>query len=796
MFRNYLKSALRNFNRYRGYSLLNIAGLSLGLVASLLMGLWVVDELQYDRFHDGGDRIFQVMNNMGYSGEKIETWTGSPAPYYRIFADDLPEVASSMALFEDNRTFKARNGDVYHENGIIAAPNLFHFFSLPLATGDTSSLFSAPQQIAISSDLALTLFGSDWQISRSALGQSVELKGVGDFTVTAVFEKIPRQSTLQFDYVLSLEDYFTLEPEAREHYGNFYFQTFLKLKPGTNAASVSPKLAAVVNEHSQRDYKESDIFLHAFEDRYLHSKFENGQAAGGRIEYVRLFTVAAIFILLIACINYMNLVTARATRRSREIGIRKVSGATRRMVFNQFMTESILTTLICCVIAMAAAQLLIPFFNEITGKAIVIHYASPLFWLGILSLGVVTGLLAGSYPSVALSSFRVTNILKGQVVKGFNDISLRRGLVILQFVLSITLLIGALVVRSQIQYINNKNLGLDKDNVLMLRLPDALAAQEKYALLKDELGKLDEIAGLTAGSDNPLSVGSATGDPEWEGFSEDKRQVFNVLNIDHDFVETMRIPMAVGEDFSEEMLRDTVSRKYLLNEAAALSMGLDDPLGKKLKFWGDEGRIVGVVRDFHIGSLHQPIQPLILRLDNDWVSMALIRPSPGKTSEAISSVESLLARLAPGAEFDYDFMDQSYAAMYQAEQTTGRLANLFAIAALLISCLGLLGLTAFTAELRTKEIGVRKVLGASVADLVWLLNRELSLLLVVAFALATPLAWYVLRNWLESFAYHINLNAWLFVAAAGLILLVAVVTVSFHSFRVANANPAKSLKYE
>ena len=315
-------------------------------------------------------------------------------------------------------------------------------------------------------------------------------------------------------------------------------------------------------------------------------------------------------------------------------------------------------------------------------------------------------------------------------------------------------------------------------------------------MIRAELIKLPEVAEVTAGTENPLSVGASTGDPEWEGFSEDKRQIFNVLNVDHNFTETMRIPVVAGEDFNEDMLRDTTSRKYLLNETAALAMGLEDPINKKLSFWGDQGRIVGVVRDFHIASLHMPIQPLILRLDQEWVATVLIRPEPGQTSGAIAAVGDLFEKLAPGTVFDYEFMDQSYATMYKAEQTTGRLADLFALAALVISCLGLLGLTAFTAELRTKEIGVRKVLGASVPNLVWLLNRELSLLLLAAFLLATPLAWYLLNGWLDSFTYHIDLNWRMFAAAALLILLISALTISYHSFRAANINPARSLKYE
>jgi hypothetical protein len=414
--------------------------------------------------------------------------------------------------------------------------------------------------------------------------------------------------------------------------------------------------------------------------------------------------------------------------------------------------------------------------------------------MGALALAAITGFLAGSYPALALSSFRILHILKGQIAQGFKDVNLRRGLVVVQFVLALLLIVGAFGVRSQIAYIRDKNIGLDKNNVIHVPLPGELA--EKYALIREELINNPDVAEVTAVDGNPLRVSASTGDPKWEGFSEEQQAIFKVLTVDHDFVELMRVQLAAGEDFTQPMTRDTSERKYIVNEAAARTMNLDDPVGKSLRFWGDEGRIIGVARDFHIASLHEPIAPLILRLSYEGAGQLLIRPAPGRTAAAIDAVGRLHKRLAPEAVFKYEFLDKTYASMYVAEATTGRLADLFALVAVLISCLGLIGLASFNAERRIREIGIRKVLGASGANLFWLLNRELGLLLGLAFAAAVPLAWWLLRNWLGGFAYHTDVDWRLFALSGGLLLLIAVLTVSFHSMRAARANPTESLRME
>lgn len=792
MLRNHLKIAFRSFRRQKETAFINLAGLALGMVAALFILLWVQDELSYDQFHQDKDRIYQVMNNISPGNGEILTWENSPEPYGRTIKKELPEVvaATHQMLWGHVFSFDDR---LFSETGYYASKDFFDVFTYPFLAGNVETALDEPNTIVISERLAEKYFGSNWRRTGRTLGQQILLDDKTEVTVTGVFATPPEHSSLQFDYVQPMESILKQYPDWRNHWGNYWYDLYVKLDKNVDPQSVNAKLVDVIKRNTDLGHPEG-MFLHPLTKKYLYSKFENGKVAGGRIEYVRIFFAAAIFILLIACINYMNLATARSSKRSREVGVRKVVGAGRSSLVGQFMTESVVTTLLAAGIALACTQIFLGNFNALTGKVLFIDLSSFSFWGVFLGVALLVGLLAGSYPAFMLSSFKIINVLKGKISSRISDVNLRRGLVVLQFTLSILLIIGAIGVRNQVSYIKNKNLGIDRNNVVYFEVDHDRV--DKFQVHKERLLNQGAVDGITMVSDNPISIKGATGDPKWEGMQEDEQSIFNVISTDHAFVPTMKIPMVAGTNFEKGMSTDTANFHYIINEAAARQMGYENPLDKRLRFWGYEGRIIGVVENFHFASLHTAIRPLIIRYEPERANRVLLRPAIGRTEEALADAEAAFKELQPSTPFSYEFMDKKYEAMYQGEITTGKLADLFAIIAIIISCLGLLGLAAFTAEQRTKEIGIRKVLGASIGHLLLLLNREFGLLILLAFAIAIPTAWYLLNRWLGQFAYHIEMG-WPAIAVAGLIIvLAAVLTVSFHSIRTATKNPVDSLRYE
>lgn len=795
MLSNYLKLAFRNLWRHKGPSFLNIAGLTLGLITGLLMLMWVNDEQSFDQFHEKKDQLFRVHSLMNAGNDGIDVWRTAPEPWADLAKVNLPEVRNAAVLSNAFQPLKV-DQQSYEEEGCYASPALFDMFSFEVVKGDLGTALAEPNSIVISSSLAAKLFGVNWEREGRTIGQSIEF-GDSPVQVTAVFEDIPFQSSIKFDYVLPLAHYLKERPWARESWGNYNFALFLELNEGADRQLVGDKMFELIKNNTKAGAPENGIFLHAMKDLYLYSKFENGKVAGGRIDYVRIFFWASIFVLLIASINYMNLVTARSSQRAKEVGVRKVVGADKGRLLGQFLVESLVMTMIAGMLTLIITQLLLPAFNQLTAKAITIGLTNVTFWglFAVVLLG--TALVAGSYPAILLSSFKVMSVLKGKLKTSWLSIQLRRGLVVLQFSLSILLLIGALVVRQQIGFFKTKDLGLNRNNVILFntwRLGEENV--EKMDVLRAELLQLPEIAEVAAADSNPLSIEGMTGDPEWEGFQEGDQSIFTILTIDHTFLGAMDIPIVEGQAFEEGMPTDSANFKYIINEEAAVQMGLEDPLNKRLQFWGDHGRIIGVVKDFHFSSLHEPIKPLILRYQPEKAWGMLVKPSPGQTKEAITALENMQQKLAPANEFEYTFLDQYYEKMYRSEERTSDLADLFAIIALLISTLGLFGLATFMAEQRTKEIGIRKVLGASMGNILLILNKELGQLIALAFVIATPVAWWLMNSWLEKFAYHMTIG-WQVVGMAGLILiLVALFTVSFHSIKTALSNPIEALKYE
>ena len=566
------------------------------------------------------------------------------------------------------------------------------------------------------------------------------------------------------------------------------------LRQGTNAKAFEKKITRFLDNYNKEQTPHSYIRLgiQRYGDIYLHSNFDKrGELSGGRIQYVQLFSIVAIFILLIACINFMNLTTARSVKRAKEIGVRKVVGAMRFALIRQFIGEALLIVLIAVVISVTLVMLILPQFNQLTGKQIQIPFNDSTFWLMIAGLLLVTGFVSGSYPALYLSSFKPVRVLKGSLTFSRSALWFRKGLVVFQFMLSIILIIGTIVVSKQVNYIQTVNLGYDRENLVYVPLEGDLTG--KYELFKNQAIQMPGIKGITRITDEPTQINNGTGGVAWEGKDPNADIDFTHAAVGYDFVKTMHLQMAQGRDFSKDFATDSVG--YIINESALKIIGYKDPIGKPLTFWQKKGTIIGVLKDFHFNSLHTKINPMVLRLGEDigW-GAALVRTAPGKTKEALASLEKICKDLNPKFPFTYKFSDEEYQKLYTSEQVVSQLANYFSFLGIFISCLGLLGLVIFTAEQRTKEFGIRKVLGASPVSLFNLLSREFLLLVLIAMFIASPLAWIAMNKWLQNYEYRVDISWWMFVTAGVLAILIALITVSFQAIKAAIANPVKSLR--
>jgi len=789
MIKNFFRIAVRNLRKHKGYSFLNIFGLAMGMTCSLLILLWIRDEQSVDNFHAKGDRIYRVYERQYFDG-KIETGYYTPGVLAAEMKKVLPEVELAAGFsWEDNSTFQV--GDkILKEKGSAAGADYFQMFSYPLLQGSPASALTGPSSIAISRKMAVDFFGS----AREAIGKPIRYQNNKNFTVMAVFEDQPENVTNKFDYLLNWDAFLDDNSWAKE-WGNNGPNTYLLLRKDANPALVTKKITRFLDNYNKEQGKgfRIELGMQRAADVYLHASFKDGVIAGGRIEYVRLFSIVAIFILLIACINFMNLTTARSAGRAKEIGIRKVVGAVRPALVRQFISEAVLLSFFSMILALGMVILLLPAFNQLTGKHIFFPYGSSSFWLWMAALTLITGAIAGSYPALFLSSFQPIRVLKGTLKFTAGAALFRRGLVVFQFVLSIVLIIGTIVVAGQINYVRTINLGFDREDLLYIPLEGDLTA--KFKVFKEQASHLPGVSDMARISQAPTSIENTTGGVDWDGKDPNVRPMFTQVSAGYDLARTLHLQFVAGRDFSKDFATDSVG--YILNEAALKKIGYKDPIGRRLTFWDKKGKIVGILKDFHFNSLHTPILPLVIRLreEESW-GEAMVRTKAGQTKQALAGLEQLCKQLNPKFPFSYRFADEEYQKLYKSESIVQRLSNCFACLAICISCLGLLGLAMFTAEQRTKEFGIRKVLGARAGTLFGLLSREFLLLVLVAFLLASPLAWWAMHTWLQNFAYHIAVRWWVFLLAGGAALLIALLTVSFQAMKVAVANPVKSLRAE
>ncbi len=784
MFKNILKVALRVFWKEKGYSFLNILGLTVGISASLLLFLYIQDEYSVNRFHTKYERTYQVMEHQNYSSGTVFTTTANPGPLMEAFKEEMPEIEHMVQMSWPVEKLFILADKTFKETGRAVSSDFFHLFDFPLVDGTKEGSLTAPDQVYLSESLARKMF------SGSAMDETVTVNGWGEYRVAGVFEDVPANSTFQFDFVINNQKWWD-DNTWLEDWGNNGIRHFLSLHQGVDEAGFEAKIKGYVK--SKDEGSVIDLFLHPLGDVYLKSGFKDGIQSGGRIVYVRLFSVVAVFILLIACINFMNLATARSSKRAKEVGVKKVVGSTRSYLITQFMAESILMALISSILAGLVIMLVLPGLNEFTSKAMQFSLLNISDFAILASIAFVVGVLAGSYPSLFLSSFAPIKVLKGAFKSSGWSNGIRKGLVVFQFLISTFLIMGTLVVHNQISYVKNKNLGYNKDNLVHLPVEGDL--RDKADLFKSKMLENPNIKSVTGTSVLPIYMGSSTsGGFRWDGKDPENTQLFQVLLVEDDFFETFGMTMADGRPFDKKLLSDSAS--IVVNEATAATMDLEKVVDYPVRFWGREGKVVGIVKDFHFSSLHSKIEPLVISRRPENINHMILRLNGQNIEETISFVEENFKAFNPSYPFEYGFLDQTYASLYERETNVGTLANYFAGIAILISLLGLFGLASFAAEQRIKEIGIRKVLGAGLFNLVILLAKNFLLLVLFGFGLAIPAAYFVMTDWLTAFEYNVGIGVTVFLLAGGAAVLIALLTVSYHSIRAALANPVKSLRYE
>ncbi len=797
----YLKIARRNLLKHRQFTLLNLLGLSTGLACALLIYLWVQDELSIDTFNKKDSQLYQVMKTSNNGDGSIETHETTPGLLAQSMANEIPEIEYAVPVvvmdsYGENKGIMKANDKVVKACAQFGGKDYFNVFSYRLLQGNKNSIMADPHGVILSDQLARKLFNTTNNLAGKTITWDQGDKLNGEYTITGVFEAPPTNASVQFDCIFSFDHYYNT---FRDQYGldKWYSNnphTYVIVKNGTDVTQLNNKIKDFTKvkykqAHGEEFLKyEGDIFLQRYATKHLYNHYENGVITGGRIEYVRLFSIIAVFIVLIACINFMNLATAKAAGRLKEVGIKKVTGASRRSLIAQYLGESILMSLFSVFIALVLIVLLLPSFNAITGKQL--HLViTPRLLLAIAGITTLTGIVAGSYPALYLSGFNPVNILKGQLKTSAGELWVRKGLVVFQFALSAIFIISVLVVYKQMQLIQTQNLGYNKNNII--RFANEGNLRKGLTPFLTEVKRLPGVVNASSMSGDFTGNHSGGGGINWEG--KQKRIEFAGVDAEYDLFETMGLQMVQGRTFSRQFSAD--SNAVIFNEAAIAAMGLANPVGKTVIMWGKKKQIVGVVKNFHFESLYSQVTPFFIRCGHNNENV-IVKIKAGQERATIAQLKELYTRFNQGLDLEYAFLDEDYRKLYAAEERVAVLSRYFAALAIIISCLGLFGLAAFTAQKRQKEIGIRKVVGATVHQIVLLLSKDFLKLVMLAVLIAFPLAWWVLNHWLHHFAYRVSIGAWLFVVSAAAILLITIITISFQAIKAALVNPVKSLKTE
>lgn len=789
MIKNYLKTALRNLWKNKTYSFLNIFGLAVGITCAGLIFLWVEDELNYDHNNSKRDQLYQVMENQTYEG-KTHTWEATPGLLGPAMKDELPGINNTCRFTWDQYTLFSLGEKAIYERGYYADSSVFSMFTLPFVQGKKENAFAQLHSIVISEKMAKKFFGND----KNIIGKTLKVNNKEEYVISGVIKDIPENSTLKFDWLSPFKIYFEKNNWLLQ-WGNNGIQTFTELDKKTDVQRLNEKLNGFIK--SKDTTAEAKPFLFCMNDWRLHSQFEEGKQTGGRIQFVRMFSVIAWIILLIASINFMNLATARSEKRAREVGVRKVLGAGKKTLIGQFIGEAMFMSFLSLLCAVLIMIFVLPAFNSLVEKHLSLGLGIPLHIFSLLFIGLMCGLIAGSYPAFYLSSFNPIWVFKGLRLKGSTAVYIRKGLVILQFTVSIILIIGTIIIYQQIQHVKNRELGYDKANLIQMGLKGDM--KKNYSVIKQELLSTGYVENCALSNLNMLYMGSSTTDFRWEGKDPAKKVLITQDFVSPEYISTAGLKIKQGRDFYPVARTD--SSGVIINEALANMIG-KDPVGKILfqdtsATKGISHTIVGVVKDFIYGDMYAKSDPIAFLPYPEFYGYMYLRLKPQINMEqAISKIENTLKKNNPGYPFDYIFVDDEFNLQFKSEMLIGKLSQVFALLAIIISCLGLFGLAAYTAERRTKEIGIRKVLGASVTGITGLLSKDFLLLVFISAIIAFPVAWWVMHNWLQSYAYRITINWWVFIIAGILALFIALITISFQSIKAAIANPVKSLRTE
>ncbi|WP_229311511.1 ABC transporter permease [Larkinella rosea] len=794
MLRNYLKIAFRNLAKNKVYSFINIAGLATGMVVAMLIGLWIYDELSHDKYHQNYDRIAQVMQHQTYNGD-IGTQVSVPFPMgaelKKSYGSDFKYV---MMASWTSRHILTVGEKTFSKTGLFIEPQAPDMLTLKMLRGNRAGL-NDPASILLSESVARAFFGET-----DPMGQVMKLDNDQAVKVTGVYEDLPANSSFnEMTFVAPWELHLIKEPWIKQMDNPWRcncFQTFVQLADHVDIDKVSAKIKNIKVDNIRKDelrYKPA-VFLNPMSQWHLYSEFKNGIRTGGRIEFVWLFGLIGSFVLLLACINFMNLSTARSEKRAKEVGIRKAVGSVRAQLIGQFFSESLLVVAFGFLLALALVHLVLPLFNEVAAKQISMPWDQPLFWLLGLGFSLFTGLIAGSYPALYLSSFQPVKVLKGTFRVGRFATIPRKVLVVVQFTVSITLIIGTIIVFRQIQFAKNRPIGYTRNGLVTVEMLSP-GFHKQFNVVRDELKKSGTVVEMAKSGSPTTEIWSTNGGFEWKGKDPNLSVDFPNVEVSHDYGKTIGWQFVAGRDFSPAFSTD--SSAFIINQTAAKYIGFKNPIGEIIRWDGRPYKIIGVIKDMVVQSPYAPISPSIFHLYKDQSGLVTLKINPVMSaSQALTKIEAVFKKYNPGVPFEYKFVDQEYAAKFAAEERIGTLAGIFAGLAILISCLGLFGLASFMAEQRVKEIGVRKVLGASVFNLWGLLSQNFVILVAISFAIATPTAYYLLNNWLENYQYRTDISWWVFAVAGLSALLITLLTVSYQAIKAAMLDPVKSLRTE
>jgi putative ABC transport system permease protein len=790
MLSNYFKVAIRNLLRQKGFSFINIFGLALGISCTALIGMWVNDELSYDKFNKDFQREYRITATLPEL--KVHAAV-TPAPLAQALQTEIPEIEEAVRISSFHKDL-IQVGDVkFEEKDILFADsNFFKVFTFPFIKGDPERAMQNPDGIILTEKMAMKYFGTTDVLEKTVRKNSKE-----NFTVTGVIADIPENSHLRFGFLQPMRFLARSERDLKENiWDNFNWYTYIKL---TDKARQSEPDVAQLETRMQDIYKKHEpvlkvgFILQPLDQIHLHSNFLADLPGHGNAQNVYIFTIVAIFILIVACLNFMNLATARAARRAKEVGLRKVVGAVRPHLMGQFLAESLTVAMLSLVLALLFIYIVLPYFNELGGKHLSLDFTNLSLIGTLLLITVITGLLAGSYPALYLSGFRPAIVLKGSFTGGGSGSLFRNTMVVIQFAVSISLIVGTAVVYRQLKYIQNLNLGYDKENLIYIRMSGDLWS--KYDALRTRLASNRLTSNFSFISELPTTSSGATISVNWSGKDPNTQPLFYNSAVDENFEKVFKVTFLDGHGYGENSKADSLNT--IVNETALKTMGipLDKAVGTRINIWGKDKTIIGVVKDFNFKPVQEAIGPMFLDR-NTWGGFAMVRTMPGETEQTIDALKEICREMNPNYPFEYNFLDDEIANLYQAEQRLSSLFNVFAILAIVISCLGLYGLSAYLAERRTRELGIRKVLGASGFQLVYLLSATFTRPILIATLIAIPVAWYGMSQWLDGFVYRVSIEWTIFLVAFLSALLIAWLTVSFESIKAATTNPVNSLRSE